>query len=115
MIISLILTLGIESSPVNDPIMTFVASEDDEEEEKLGEKGKESEESDGKMIELIPNQDILIHKPHLSPRPIIRTTLSSSALLSSPRSESGSQTDITALRDDTRHRSQNGPIQSKVN
>ena len=51
----------------------------------------------------------------LSPRPIIRTTLSSSELLSSPRLESGSQTDITALRDATEHRKiQNGPIQSKV-
>ena len=122
--------------------MAFVASEEDDDAEEKPEAEVDFNHDDGgKRIELIPNRDILIHKPQvrlaeklhgrmapmqcrnvgicskiqLSPRPIIRTTLSSSALLSSPRLESGSQTDITALRDATDHRKiQNGPIKSKV-
>ena len=64
MFISGILGLGI--SPVSDPIMAFVASEeDDDEEEKPEAKVEVNEEDDGRTIELIPNQDILIHKPQV--------------------------------------------------
>lgn len=103
------------ASPVSDLIMAFVASEEEDDEDENPEAEVEvNEEDDGRTIELIPNQDILIHKPQSSPRPIIRTTLSSSALLSSsPRSESGSQTDITALRDSTQQRGRNGPVPPK--
>ena len=59
--------LGLGASPVSDPIMAFVASEEDEDEEEIPEVTVEVNEGegDGKTIELIPNQDILIHKPQV--------------------------------------------------
>ncbi len=95
--------------PTRDPIMEFVMSEEEEEEadqEVGGHNGQlqvtvEDVDEDGKTIELVPNEDIQLHPPPPPseargrdlPRPIIRP---SSSLLS-PRSSSGSQTDITAL------------------
>ena len=45
--------------------MAFVASEEDDEEEKPDAEVEFNEDDGGKTIELIPNRDILIHKPQV--------------------------------------------------
>ena len=61
---SLLISLG--ASPVSDLIMAFVASEEEDDEDENPEAEVEvNEEDDGRTIELIPNQDILIHKPQV--------------------------------------------------
>ena len=54
-------------TPVNDPIVAFVASEDDDEDGGADAevKNDNKEDEDAKTFELVPNRDILIHKPQV--------------------------------------------------